>query len=317
MRPAEEESRSTDAHQSFVLGEQAASAPLPAIPGGHIKPAPRRELAASRPTDQIPTLGHALLFFLMTAPLLVGGQYLGLFTAQRLRLFGHLPLRAYVELAASDARLGLPTQALAYLLVAFCGAWLFGYVWQRPFGEGLHWHGRVAAGRAWRLIALGLLGGIGTSLAGNLLPMPKDPPILMDMMHSPLGAWMMLLFGITFAPALEETAFRGFLLPGFMHSFDWLVRKGDISLTTRRWVGLPVSIVLTSLPFALMHAPQVSRAWGPLLLIGLISVMLCLVRLWLDSLAASMIVHATYNLTLFAGILVQTDGFRHLDKLSG
>jgi membrane protease YdiL (CAAX protease family) len=45
--------------------------------------------------------------------------------------------------------------------------------------------------------------------------------------------------------------------------------------------------------------------------------MLCIVRLALDSLAASMIVHAAYNLTLFAGILVETGGFRHLDKLSG
>ena len=282
-----------------------------------LEPQFRHELARRRPTDQIPTLWHAVLFFLMMAPLLVGGQYLGLFTAQQLHLFGHLPLRAYVELAAGDARLGLPSQALAYLLVAGCGAWLFRYAWQRPVLEGLHWHGRAAAKRAWRLVGLGLLGGVGSSLAGNLLPMPKDPPILMDMMHSPVGAWMMLIFGITFAPALEETAFRGFLLPGFVHSFDWLVRKGDISASTRRWIGIPVSIVLTSLPFALMHAPQVSRAWGPLLLIGLVSVMLCAVRLWLDSLAASILVHASYNLTLFAGILMQTDGFRHLDKLSG
>jgi hypothetical protein len=37
----------------------------------------------------------------------------------------------------------------------------------------------------------------------------------------------------------------------------------------------------------------------------------------LDSLAASVLVHAAYNLTLFLGILVETGGFRHLDKLSG
>ncbi len=277
----------------------------------------RRAIAARKPTAEIPSLGHAVLFFLLMAPLLLAGQYFALYAAQSLRLFGHQPLRAYVELAASDARLGLPAQALAYLLVAACGAWLFSFAWQRPVLEGLHWRGGIAARRAGWLLGLGLMGGVGTSLIGYLLPMPKDPPILTDMMRSPVGAWMMLIFGITFAPALEETAFRGFLLPGFVHAFDWLVRKGDISLTTRRRIGLPVSIVLTSLPFALMHAPQVSHAWGPLLLIGLISVMLCVVRLWLDSLAASMLVHAAYNLTLFAGILYQTGGFRHLEKLSG
>lgn len=252
----------------------------------------------------------------MMAPLLLGGQYFALFIAQHLHLFGHRPLASYVELAASDARLGLPVQALAYLLVALCGAWLFAYAWQRPVLEGLHWHLRVALKRAGWLVSLGLAGGLCSSMIGNLLPMPKDPPILVDMMHSPTGAWMMLVFGITFAPALEETAFRGFLLPGFVHAFDWLVRKGDISAATRQLVGLPVSVLLTSIPFALMHAPQVSHAWGPLLLIGLISVMLCVVRLSLDSLAASMLVHAAYNLTLFLGILVETDGFRHLSKLN-
>jgi membrane protease YdiL (CAAX protease family) len=65
-----------------------------------------------------------------------------------------------------------------------------------------------------------------------------------------------------------------------------------------------------------MHGQQVSHAWGPLLLIGLISVLLCVVRLALDSLAASIVVHSAYNLTLFAGILYQTGGFRHLDKLA-
>ncbi len=277
----------------------------------------RNAAAAERPSSQIPSLGQALLFFLMMVPLLVGGQYLALYAAERMHLFGHHPFQAYVELAASDPRLGLPAQAFAYLLVALCGGWLFSFAWQRPVLEGLHWRAEAVGRRAGWLIGLGLLGGIGSSLIGNLLPMPKDPPILADMMHSPSAAWMMLIFGITFAPVLEETAFRGFLLPGFVHAFDWLVRKGDITPATRRFVGVPVSILLTSLPFALMHAPQVSHAWGPLLLIGLISVMLCIVRLSLDSLAASILVHAAYNLTLFAGILIETGGFRHLDILAG
>ncbi len=286
-------------------------------PGAFEVAASRRVLAARRPTSELPSLGQAIVFFLMMVPLLAAGQYGALYGAQRLHLFGARPMQAYLELAASDARLGLPAQAFAYLLVAGCGAWLFSFVWQRPALEGLHWRGWIAARRAWWLVGLGLAGGLASSLIGNLLPMPKDPPILMDMMHSPVGAWMMLVFGVTFAPALEETAFRGFLLPGFVHAFDWLVRKGDITIETRRRVGVPVSVVLTSVPFALMHAPQVSHAWGPLVLIGLISVMLCVVRLMLDSLAASVLVHAAYNLTLFVGILVETGGFRHLDKLSG
>jgi membrane protease YdiL (CAAX protease family) len=80
---------------------------------------------------------------------------------------------------------------------------------------------------------------------------------------------------------------------------------------------VPVSIVLTSIPFALMHAQQVSFSWGPVLLIGVVSVVLCVVRLRNNSVAASVVVHAFYNLTLFTGLLIQTDGFRHLEKLKG
>jgi hypothetical protein len=36
----------------------------------------------------------------------------------------------------------------------------------------------------------------------------------------------------------------------------------------------------------------------------------------MNSVAARSVVHAAYNFTLFAGILVETGGFRHLDKLS-
>ena len=84
---------------------------------------------------------------------------------------------------------------------------------------------------------------------------------------------------------------------------------------TVRAIGIPISIVLTSIPFAFMHAAQVSNSWGPVLLIGLVSVILCIVRLTTDSVAAGVVVHTCYNLTLFAGILYQTDWYHHLDKL--
>ena len=136
-----------------------------------------------------------------------------------------------------------------------------------------------------------------------------------DMMHSPLGAWMMFLFGVTGAPLFEEMFFRGFLLPAFLNAFRWLSLRGDLSPGALKWLGVPLSVIFTSLPFALLHAQQVSHAWAPVLLIGLVSLLLCTVRLRLNSLASSTIVHSAYNFTLFAGILVQTGGVRHLDRL--
>jgi membrane protease YdiL (CAAX protease family) len=280
------------------------------LPGQDAPPATRLT-----PLRQLPHLGHALLFFVLILPLLAAGQYAGLLIAQQLHVFGNRPMQAYLELAQIDARLSLPPQALAYALAGGVVALLFSLLWRRPFAEGIHWRAAIARRWAVWLMILGLVTGFGISLLGAALPMPKDPPILVDMMHSATGAWMMLVFAVTLAPAFEELAFRGFLLPAFVNSFGWLVRKGDISAGTAKWVGAPISILLTSLPFALLHGQQVSHAWGPLLLIGVVSIVLCTVRLVLDSVAASTIVHAAYNFTLFAGILIQTSAFTHLEKL--
>jgi hypothetical protein len=46
-----------------------------------------------------------------------------------------------------------------------------------------------------------------------------------------------------------------------------------------------------------------------------VSLVLCWTRLASRSLAASVIVHASYNLLLFSLMLLGTGGFRHLDKM--
>ncbi len=262
-----------------------------------------------------PNLGHLLLLLLLSAAGLLIGQFGTLSLARQLHVFGRHSVRAYALLLQNDARWLVPAEALGYLLVLVVAIPLFRRIWHRNFAQGLHWNLGTAGHYLGRLLLLGVSCGVGIGILGSFLPMPKDPPIMADMMHSPLGAWMMLLFGVTGAPLFEEMVFRGFLLPACLNAFRWLTLEGDLSARVSVWVGGLVSVALTSLPFALLHAPQVSHAWAPVLLIGLVSVVLCIVRLRLNSLASSTVVHATYNFTLFAGILVQTDGFRHLDKL--
>ena len=263
-----------------------------------------------------PNMGHMLLLLALSAVLVFGGQFLALLAAQRLHVYGHHSVRAYALLLASDARWLVPSEAFGYLLVVAAAVPLFRALWRRSFAAGLHWNSQQAARYFGRLLLLGLACGFGIGLLGSVLPMPKDPPIMADMMRSPLGAWMMLLFGVTGAPLFEEMVFRGFLLPAFLNAFRWLSLKGDLSPGAVTWLGVPLSILFTSLPFALLHGEQVSHAWAPVLLIGLVSLVLCIVRLRLNSLASSTVVHAAYNFTLFAGILVQTGGFRHLDRLT-
>jgi hypothetical protein len=46
-----------------------------------------------------------------------------------------------------------------------------------------------------------------------------------------------------------------------------------------------------------------------------VSLVLCFARLATRSLAASTLLHATYNFLLFFMMLVGTGGFKHLDKM--
>ena len=265
----------------------------------------------------IPHLGHVILFFVLALVALAVGQVLGVYGLEHLRVLGHKSFNALAQIADDDARLSIPIQALSYGLVAVVVIPVFSLLWNEPFGKGVHWSGGTAKQRFLLLALLGLATGFGINLFGAFLPMPKDPPIMQAMLKSPLGAWMLLIFGVTAAPIIEELAFRGFLLPGLINCFRWLARKGAISEHTVRWVGVPVSILVTSFGFALMHSAQVSHAWGPLVLIGTVSVVLCIVRLTMNSVAAGVIVHAAYNFTLFAAVVVETGGFRHLEKLTG
>ena len=265
---------------------------------------------------RIPNLGHVLLFFVLALVMLGIGQVLGVFILQLSHIFPHRGFDALFLLSTDDARASIPIQALSYGLIALVVIPIFSVLWGEPFGQGVSWNSSEARHKAFRLALLGLTAGFGITLFGNYLPMPKNPPITQDMMKSAAGAWMMLIFGLTVAPLLEELAFRGFLLPGLVNSFQWFADRGAISKSAVKWIGIPVSVLLTSLGFAFMHSPQVSHAWGPLVLIGTVSIILCIVRLALDSVAAGVVVHAAYNFTLFAGVLYQTDGFRHLDKLT-
>jgi hypothetical protein len=79
--------------------------------------------------------------------------------------------------------------------------------------------------------------------------------------------------------------------------------------------AMAIAAVVTSVPFAGMHAAQTGYSVGPFLLLLGVSTVLCSVRLWTRSLASSTLVHASYNFMLFSIMLIGTQGFRHLDKM--
>jgi hypothetical protein len=196
-------------------------------------------------------------------------------------------------------------------------------IWNESLFAGLQWRGAVALSKFGRL-AVTAVACFGLAILDQVvLPGPANSPIE-KMISSPAAAWMMFAFGVTMAPFFEEMFFRGFLLPALSTACDWIAEKLQHSLPRPldasghpQW-SLPAIIiasVLTSIPFAGLHVEQQGHSLGPFLLLIVVSLILCTVRLKFRSLAASTLVHASYNFLLFSVELIATGGFRHFDKM--
>jgi uncharacterized protein len=118
--------------------------------------------------------------------------------------------------------------------------------------------------------------------------------------------------------------FRGFILPSMCTACDWFhektkhvpVRPLDENGHPQWSLGaMIIGSLATSLPFAGMHAAQTGYSLGPFVLLVGVSMVLCWARLSTRSLAASVLVHASYNFFLFTLMMLGTAGFQHMDKL--
>jgi len=156
-----------------------------------------------------------------------------------------------------------------------------------------------------------------------LLPGPQNAPID-KLFQTRLAAWLLLGYGVTIAPFFEEMFFRGFLLPALCTAWDWTIEKSTGKPRPPldanghpQWsiFAMVIASILTSIPFAFMHAEQIAHAIGPLVLLFGVSLILCAARLATRSLAASVLVHASYNFLLFSLMLLGTGGFQHLEKM--
>lgn len=150
--------------------------------------------------------------------------------------------------------------------------------------------------RAWGLLLLGFAMLLVLSWMENLLPMPKDTPF--DKLFArPRDAYLLAIIAVSLGPFVEELFFRGFFYP----------------VLARRW-GAMWGILLTALPFALMHLPQYGYAWGALLVIFIVGLVCGTVRAVTKSVGASFLVHAGYNGAQMLIAIYATRGFTHMPK---
>jgi membrane protease YdiL (CAAX protease family) len=268
------------------------------------------------PPRRIPHLGHALIFVGFTGVLLI---LLELVLAGLGRATGsvHGGVTALLR-----PKLQIALLATTYLTTLLAAWFFFPRMWGRSFLDGIQWSWATARNQAGRLLALGLLVGMMMQVVARFITPPKTLPID-EFFLTPMDAWLITLFGTVLAPMFEEICFRGFLLPAFAIAYDWLslprteqARARWQATTTLSPAALIFSAVLTSLIFALLHTSQVAHLWNALLVLFAISLLLTWVRLKTGSVAASALVHGAYNGFVFLMVMVQTGGYRHLERMT-
>jgi len=267
---------------------------------------------------RIPHLGHLAL---LSAFLLFG--FVCMMVLLFVALYFHFDGVSTQDQIKTNVHYILGTEAVLYLVTLALSIPLFPLLWNKSFFAGIHWRGATALQLGWRLPVIAM-GCFALALLDQwLLPGPEHAPIE-DIFRSPGAAWLMFGFGVTLAPFFEEIVFRGFLLPSLATAWDWAIEKSTGKPARPldanghpQWsiFAMVIASVLTTIPFALLHADQQGYSLGPFLLLITVSLILCAVRLVTRSLAASTLVHACYNFLIFFIMLVGTGGFRHLDKM--
>lgn len=194
----------------------------------------------------------------------------------------------------TKAMKALPGQFLGYLFWYIALRWLLLMKYERPFWASLGWSWpREGIGR---YLTAGVMLTAFVIVLGALLKTPHVKSPMDELMQ---GSGALILVGISavaLAPVCEELAFRGFLQP-------LLARSAGA------WPG----VVLTALPFALLHGAQYAWSWRHLLLLTLAGSTFGWVRMRSGSTLAATAAHAAYNFSYFMTfILVGKDSTQTL-----
>lgn len=178
------------------------------------------------------------------------------------------------------------SQVVIYGGVTGCLYWLLRVRYGLAFWEAMDWRS------PWRRMALTALLGptlaLAMALLAGILRTPNETMALDELMKD---RWSILAIGIaasTIGPVFEELVFRGFAQPLFVRS-----------------LGLVGGLIVTALPFSLLHGPQYNWNWQRLLILTIASIVFGIVRHKTGSTAASSMTHAAYNLTFMAGLIMK------------
>jgi uncharacterized protein len=179
----------------------------------------------------------------------------------------------------------LLSQFLGYAFWFACLAMLFRSRYGRSLWSALSW--RLPLGRIVPAFTIGVSLAFAVGILGALLRTPEMENTLVELMNTRTAILIVAFFATTLGPLSEELAFRGFLLP-------LLVRS----------LGAVGGIVMTALPFALLHGPQYHWSWQHLLLLTGVGCTFGWARYKTGSTGIPTIMHAGYNAALVGAFII-------------
>jgi membrane protease YdiL (CAAX protease family) len=227
----------------------------------------------------------------------VSGELLALVVAAAAAVVFKVPFSELKDLAGPGASVAIVSQALlSFATLAFLyvlvrvrtGALFWPAVGWREFRGITSW-----GATAMRYVFLGF--GLALLVSGASRYLDNDKTLPMEeLFRNRQTVVMLMVLGILVAPFIEETLFRGCLYPVIARRF-----------------GVPAGIVVTGIVFGLAHAPQLWGGWGQIALLMGVGIVLTYIRARAGTVAASYLVHVSYNSILFAGLFFATGGLRH------
>jgi membrane protease YdiL (CAAX protease family) len=141
---------------------------------------------------------------------------------------------------------------------------------------------------AWLCVVAGPALAVVTVVLSVALRAPQGPNQVENLIQDRGSIELVGLFITILGPVFEELTFRGFLFPLLARS-----------------LGVWPGILLTAIPFSLVHGNQYHWAWQSLVVVGVVGAAFGFARYKTRSTFAAAMVHASYNTTLFVAYLFQ------------
>ncbi len=166
---------------------------------------------------------------------------------------------------------------------------------------------------AWSvLLAVVVFLAVGTLVVVRRLRAGERPSGLVLLPASTIVAW-----GLA-AGAISGRAFEigtaALLVVGVLLGVLSMVPDPEVS-AAGRW-GRFLAVLVTSVAFAMVHGEQLGQAWGPLLVLFVVGLVLTITRVVTRSVTPGLLIHMGYNLMLFGVLYIGTDHFRHLERMT-